>query len=1067
MSFVHLHTHSNYSLLDGTASPQTLIEHAKQLGFTHLALTDHNALYGAVEFYECARAAGIHPIIGAEVTLADDQCNLVLLVENQAGYRNLCELLSVGHLAGGHLQFKLPFKELIRLKEGLIVLAGGQKGYLWKVVKGKKLAEAQRYCRQMKKIFARNFCVELQLFEDQDLLLNMRLRDLAAQYRIALVATNNVHFLKQEDWPLRRVLHAIDQNTLMDRVKTAGNAQQYLKSASEMKKLFKQFPQAVQNTAAIAEHCLFNFSLGKPVFPTLSLKSGETGYSQLCQAAFNGARERYQPLTEAVMKRLTDELAAIDTAGFCQYFLIVKNIVDYCREQSIPCVGRGSAGDSLISYVLGITHIDPLRYKLCFERFINPLRPDPPDIDLDICWKERDKVINYIYETYGEKRTALICTFNTFKLRSSIRDIAKTLGLPLDEIDALTRYLPSLGVSDISSALTHIPECRHLRGQVDLLNQVFHYAHKIANAPRHLSVHPGGMIIAPDTLHYYTPLQIAHKGVVISQYDMYTIEKLGLVKMDILGVRSLSIMNDCLKDVKRIFQRNNHADQANKKPEVVYRYTIARNTIIAENIARYLIPKRFPFLPVAETKLSPLDLRGIPEENQFVIALMRQGLSMGCFQAESPAMRNLLGKLQIDSIDDVIAAVALVRPGAANDGRKDLYIERRAGLKPISYAHAALRPILGETYGSIVYEEQVMEVVAAVTNISLAEADMFRRKLAKAKDWKSMQLLKKQFIKLVRENRYTKPEAEKIWQFLSQFTGYAFNKAHACSYGVISYQTAFLKYYFPVQYMTAVLNNYGGYYSTAAYISECRRMGIRLLLPDINHSKEVFSCFQDTILTGLGAIKELTAKTIRKILAEREQSAFHDYYDLMQRAQPGEGEADSLIKCGALRCFSDNQPMLLLKNKLFFKNRRNRGLTESMLEPAQLKPYTAAKRILTELEVLGFSITDHPLALLNGQVNPAEITAATDLHQHRGKPVKILGWMITHRRMSTKNNGYMKFMTVEDLHGLCEAVLFPETYKKYGHLTRGHGPYLISGTVQSRLPGETNVIVGKVELLNL
>lgn len=1062
MSFVHLHTHSYYSLLDGTASPQALVERAKQLGFRHLALTDHQALYGAVDFYQQAKSVGIHPILGAEITLTDDRCNLVLLVENEIGYRHLCHLLSIGHLAGGHLKFQLQLKDLLRLKDGLIVLSGGQKGYLWKVVKSGKLAEAQRYCRQMKQIYGRNFCVELQMFDESDLMLNMRLRDLAAQYRIALVATNNVHFLQQQDWPLRQVLHAVDQNTLVDEITTAGSDEQYLKSAAEMKRLFKHFPRAISNTIDIAEHCSFALRLNKPIFPTLSLKKGETGYSQLCQLAFDGARERYSPLKPEVMQRLVEELTIIKNAGFCQYFLIVKDIVDYCRKHGIPCVGRGSAGDSLISYVLGITHVDPLRYHLCFERFLNPIRPDAPDIDLDICWKQRDQVIKYIYDTYGEERTALICTFNTFQMRSSIRDIAKVFGLPLNEIDTLTKYLPNYDVEDIKRALSDIPECRHLRGQIATLSKVFYYAQKIADNPRHLSVHPGGMIIAPDKLHHHTPLQMAHKGVVISQYDMHSVEDLGLVKMDILGVRSLSILSDCLQAVQNIYKA---ASENGNREDHLYRYSIARRGILAEKIYRYLIPERFPFLRSDRTGFSPLDLRMIPEEDRHVIALMRQGLSMGCFQAESPAMRNLLGKLQIDSVQDVIAAVALVRPGAANDGRKDLYIERRAGLKPVIYPHAALRPILGETYGGIVYEEQVMEIVAAVTSLSLAEGDVFRRKLAKIRDRKDKRDLYKQFMAASKAEGFAKTDAENIWQFLSYFTGYAFNKAHACSYGVISYQTAFLKYYFPVPYMTAVLNNYGGYYSTAAYISECRRMGIKLQLPDIRHSQKEFTCFQDTILVGLSSVRELTDKTLSKILEERQHDFFSDFYNFIQRVRPREGEVENLIKCGALRCFGENQPWLLLLNKLYFKNRFNRSLTESMLGKNHLPAYTKGQHIFNELAILDFAISDHPLSLLDKKIQSDGITASTDLGKHRGEKVTLIGWLVTHRRMLTKNNDYMKFMTIEDLHGLCEVVLFPEIYMRYGHLTRGYGPYRITGMVQSRLPGETNIIVEAVEVL--
>ncbi len=1068
MSFVHLHTHSYYSLLDGSASPEALINRCLQLRFDTLALTDHNALYGAVEFYKLAKEAGIKPIIGAEIRIADDNCRLVALVENAAGYRNLCHLLSIGHLAGGHLQFQLPLKELIRLKDGLIILSGGQEGYLWKAVRTKKIAEAQRYCRQMKQIFGRKFCIELQLYHANNTLVQLRMRDLAAQCRMAVVATNDVHFLDKKDWPLRQILHAIDENTLVDNITTAGNEEQYLKSATEMTQLFKAFPQAIENTRRIADTCRFEFSLGKAVFPALTLPDEENSYSLLCKLAFQGACDRYGNMHPAAMRRLTSELETINSMGFNEYFLIVKDIVDFCNREDIPCVGRGSAGDSLISYVLGITHVDPLHYKLCFERFLNDQRPDPPDIDLDICWKNRDRVLEYVFENYGKSKTAMICTFSTFKVRSAIRDISKVFGFPRDEIDALTKYLPNYHVKDMARALRDIPECRHLRGQASLLEKVFSYARMISNFPRHLSIHSGGIIIAPEDIHYYTPLQTAAKGTIISQYDMHSIEDLGLVKMDLLGVRSLSIITDCLQEVKKYYRTLHHSKNGKPKrsTKLFYRYTIAQRRIIPENSAVYLTPGRFPFLDTTR-KLSPLDLRSIPDSDQKVVALMRHGLSMGCFQAESPAMRSLLGKLQISHVADVIAAVAIVRPGAASDGRKDLYVQRRAGLKPIRYAHSRLRPILGETYGGIVYEEQVMEIVAEMTSLSLGEADLFRRKLAKSDDPKIKRQLRKTFLEKGKEDGLAKTEAERVWEFLSQFKGYSFNKAHACSYGVISYQTAFLKYYFPVQYMTGVLNNYGGYYSTAAYVAECRRIGIQLELPDINRSERVFTCYENTILTGLGSVEELTDKTIQQILAERQKGLFKDYYDFMQRVQPRVGEVDNLIRCGALRSFSDNEPALLLKNKLFFKNKRVRGLTESMMTPVDVKPYTGRQRILAQLEILGFAVTDHPLTLLNGRLSFADITVTTELADRKEQRVTILGWMVTHRRMATKNDEYMKFMTLEDQYGLCEAVLFPQTYKRYGHLTRGPGPYKITGTVQSRLPGEVNVIAERIEVVKL
>lgn len=1107
-TFSHLHVHSFYSLLDGTMSLEQLVQQAKKLKFRHLALTDHNALYGAVEFYQLAKATGIHPIIGAEITLTD-ATNLVLLVKDNTGYRNLCQLLSLGHLRGEHLKFKVELNDVLRYKRGLIVLSGGQKGRLWQLAKQQKIKHAQTYCRRMKTVLADNFFIEIQQFSPNDFLVNIRLRDLALQHRIPLVATNDVHLLTPDGWPLRRVLHAIDQNTLINKVSTAGSREQHLKSANEMRNLFGKFPHALANTEKIARECTFEFSLGKPVFPKIELPPAETGFSYLRNLTFQGAHQRYQPLTRTLIDRINYELNIINDLGFSQYFLIVKDIVDFCNGEGIPCVGRGSAGDSVVSYVLGITQVDPLRYNLYFERFLNPNRADSPDIDLDICWKNRDRVLDYVYKKYGENRTAMICTFNTFQLRSSIRDVARAFGFPENEISTITKYLPYYGIGQLTQAVENLPECRDLQQNPGIFREVIDLARRIADFPRHQSIHPGGVLIAPDKITYYTPLQVAGKGIVVSHYDMYSIEPLGLVKMDLLGVRSLSIVTDCLKSVTGLYRKMIESpietsgqvkpDKSHKQPDNdqtelslplsfpetskstntaklktrekpncrIFRFDFRNEKIREEEISCYLTPEKFPFLDVQKKHLSPLDLRVIPENDPNVTALLRSGLSMGCFQTESPGMRGLLKKMQIDNMDDVITAVALIRPGAANSGMKDLYIQRRAGLTEIDYPHPALQPILKDTYGNIIYQEQVMQVAAEVAGFSLSQADVLRKAMTKSRNRKLLLSMHDQFITGAKNNGLPKLQAEQIWRFLTNFVGYGFNKAHSATYGVIAYQTAYLKYYFPVHYMTAVLNNHGGFYSKAAYVEECRRMGIRLLPPDVNHSQREFTCDADFIRVGLDMVYDLTEKTKNRILQEQARTSFRDYYDFMQRVHPREGEVVNLIKCGTLRSLGDNEPRMLLQNRLYFRNQRKRNLTEALLQNVQLQPYNKYQRIMNELEMLDFTVTDHPLALFDHKIDWSGVTPSFDLERDKGKRIRFAGWLVTSRRVKTKNAEYMKFLTLEDRYGLCEAVMFPKVYSRYGHLVKSHGPYLVTGTVQSRLPGEANLLVEKLSVIEL
>ena len=1095
-SFTHLHVHSYYSLLDGTMSLEELLYQAKKLKFKYLALTDHNALHGAIQFYQLAKKEGIHPIIGAEVTLSDG-FNMVLLVKESLGYRNLCQILSIGHLKGGHLNFKLEFKDVLRCKAGLIILSGGQKGKLWQLAKKRQIDEARSYCRKMKAVFNDNFYIELQHFSANDFLVNVRLRDLAIQHHIPLLATNDVHLATAGDARLRRVLHAIDQNTLIEKASTAANSSQSLKSGEEMQKLFGKFPGALSNSLKIARTCTFEFDLGRPIFPKIELPPGDTSFSHLWKIAFDGARQRYRPLTKEFISRLSYELNTINELGFADYFLIVKDIVDYCHREGIPCVGRGSAGDSVVSYVLGITQVDPLRYNLYFERFLNPERKDPPDIDLDICWKNRDRVLEYVYKKYGEDRTAMICTFNTFQLRSSIRDVARAFGFPEDEISAITKYLPHYGISKLSQAVENLPECRDLQKNAAVFEQVLKIAQRIADFPRHQSIHPGGVLITPDRITDYTPLQVAGKGIVVSHFDMYSTEPLGLVKMDLLGVRSLSIITDCLRSVTKFYQQGEEPNDPEDKssssksnrdelpyPESVtsketkhlpeeddrgsvYRFDIRQGKIVQESVAGYLKPQKFPFLDIRKKHLSPLDLRIIPENDANVTELLRSGLSLGCFQTESPGMRGLLKKMQIENVDDVIAAVALIRPGAANSGMKDLYIQRRAGLSPIEHIHPLLESVLSDTYGNIVYQEQVMQVAAEVAGFTLSQADVLRKAMTKSRDRKTLLSMQDDFLKGAMKNGLTSGQAKKVWLFMANFVGYGFNKAHSATYGVIAYQTAYLKHYFPVAYMTAVLNNHGGFYSKAAYVEECRRIGIRLLPPDVNFSEREFSYAGDSIRVGLDMVFELTDKTKDSMVSERKRLVFRDYYDFVQRTRPREGEVRNLIKCGGLRSLDINEPYLLLKNKLFYRNKRNRNLTEALLQNVKLIPYNKYQRLVHEMEILDFTVTDHPLGLFEDKIPWDRATPSFELESCKGKQISFVGWLVTNRRVKTQNQEYMKFLTLEDRYGLCEAVMFPKVYSQYGHLVKGYGPYLIKGAVQSRLPGEANLLVQKLATIEM
>jgi len=1063
--FVHLHTHSNFSFLDGTIPIRTLVERTHELGMSALALTDHNGLYGAIEFYQICREFGIKPIIGAQISLTDGS-SLLLLAKNTQGYENLSTIITAAHTRGGHLNFKCEMNDILTYKQGLFVLSGGKKGSISQLVLSRNFEEAETNCRWMKQKFGENFYLELQRFVPWDDLLNERLQRIAQKCGVPLVATNDVHLLSPNDLPLRRVLHAIDQNTMRERVRTAGHKEQDFKSPAQMQQLFAKFPEAVQNTQRIAEMCNLRFSLGKPIFPVMKVPKGssQTYLRGLC---FKGARQCYKAMTQKVTKRLTYELDVINKLGFTDYFLIVKDIVDYCRREAIPCVGRGSAADSIVSYVLGITFADPLRFNLYFERFLNPERTDAPDIDLDICWKSRDQVIEYVYKKYGSDKTAMICTYNTFQSRAAIREVAKTFGLPEDEIGKFTKQFPYMTrVANMDKSVKNIPELKQQIRANRIYKEIIAISKRLAGFPRHLSIHAAGVIIAPDRLTKYVPLEEARKGILISQYDMHSIERLGLVKMDLLGVRSLSTITECIESAK-----NSRREALKTGSEKRGLKIEDRESKIDERRASIKHPAssnqhqasstKFDFLK-KNKKLSPLDIRAIPEDDPETLRLIKSGKTIGCFQLESPLVRGVIRKMQTESIEDTVVAVAVIRPGVGDSLMKDEYILRRGGLRPTHYAHPFLEPVLKETYGLTIYQEQVLLIAQAVAGFTLAQGDSLRRAMTKDRDEQLMNSLKEQFMSGALKKGVRKEKALEIWQYLRRFTGFGFNKAHAATYGMLAYQTAFLKCYFPIEFMTAVLNNHGGFYAKAVYIEECRRLGISLLSPDVNCSEIEFIKEGNSIRVGLQPVFELSDKTKQKIVDERKKNPFKNLFDFLQRTHAGQKETEHLIRCGAFRSLHPSEPSLLMKTQSYFKNDRSKNIAEYLTQDLHPARYSKEQRILAELELLSFGVVEHPLSLYDDLIPWENMVSSLELEAHKNRRIQFTGWYVTSRLQETVTGKQMKFLSLEDKQGICETIFFPEVYKKYAEVLHGNGPFTVTGKIQSRIKGEANLIAEKV-----
>lgn len=1040
-SFIHLHCHSNYSLLDSTVRLENLVAMAKSMNMSAVAVTDTNNLSGSVTFYELAEKTGIKPIIGAEIVL-EDETSIVLLVKDKTGYFNLCEIITHGKLKGGHLKFQMSPHFVTEHSEGLICLSGGKTSNIYRHLKRRNRRQAFHNTLLWKEAFKKDFYLEIQSFHPQDDFSVIYLSDLSKALQIKTVATNDVHMLQPQEFEIWQVLRAINENTLVNNIENFGSPDQYFKNPLQMSKRFRSNPEALINTLEIAKKCNFQFSLGKPIFPEIDLNPGETALQKLRKLCEIGLRKRYSAVTSEAKERLEREIDTIVNLGFVEYFLIVKDIVEFCNKENIPCVGRGSAADSIVSYVLGITRVDPIRYELYFERFLNPERTDAPDIDLDICWKNRERVLQYVYQKYSHDKTALIATFVTFQMRSSIREISKTMGLPEDEIKRLTKYLPHRGIEEFQHAITNVPECSYLIHQTGLikvphknngqktltknnlskretvLEKIIRIAQFISDFPRHLSVHPGGTIIAPDKITNFTPLEVAGGGLIISQHNMYSIEKLGLVKMDLLGVRSLSIITDTVK----LIEENRHVK---------------------------------------------LDINSITEDDSGTIEFIKEANTIGCFQLESPGMRGLIRKMQIENLDDVIAAISLIRPGPAEGGMKDLYVERRAGLKETTYLHPNLEPVLKSTYGIILYQEQVLLVAQAIAGFTLGEADILRRGITKARNDKTIKPMHQRFIDGAEQKGIEKETAEKVWEWLTHFIGYGFNKAHSSTYGLLSYQTAYLKKYFPLEYMTSVLNNDGGFYPRFAYIEESRKKGIKILPPDVMQSEILYTIENGALRVGLGRVFELRESTIKKIISERNRKDFYDIYDLILRTDMNRREAEHLARCGALSFFENSETNNLMRIRLFFKNHKRKYLAEAFSKDLNLEAYPKYQKILNELELLRFSVTAHPLTLFLENNPGIEFTPSKELDKLKDQHVTVVGWVIMSRRLSTAKNEYMKFITIEDLWGTIEVVLFPNVYKQIGRETELSGPLQIIGQIQSRVPGEVNLIAEKVIPLQL
>jgi error-prone DNA polymerase len=1026
MGFVHLHVHSQYSLLDGASSLDRLLEKAKVLGMPALALTDHNRLTGAIKFYEKAKAIGIKPIIGAEIDL-EGGYHLTLLCRDMKGYSNLCRLLTEAHLSNRHKQPAATKEMLGKFHDGLIALSGCSRGEIPVLIEKGKAEQAKEAARFYREVFLDDFLVEIVHHPLREGMSgSRRLAGFAGEEEIPVVATNNVHYAEMEEYRVKELLNAIDRNTPVSRLQGCRTVEQYLKSADEMSRLFQDLPEAVAMTEEIASKCNLELELGKLHFPRFDVPEGETEYSYLAKIARAGALRRYGRITEKVGERLERELDTIRVLGFCGYFLVVWDIVRWTRERGIRCQARGSAVDSLVIYVLDISTVDPIEHDLLFERFMHPLRHQPPDIDLDIDRRRRDEVRDYVYQKYGPENVACVGTINTYMARGAIRDAGKALQIPREVIDEACRGIHWLSASQLLESLDSRPELKkseiYRRPE---LAEFFKLCAAIDGFPKHMSVHLGGLLIGDGRLSDLVPLEWSSGGDIISQYDKDDIEKLGIVKMDLLALPTLTVIEDTLASIKR-----NHGID--------------------------------------------IDLDRIDRTDPEAFAMLRDGKTIGTFQLESPAQREMAGRLLPDCFEDIIVSISLVRPGPLKSNMDKIYLPRRHGREPVTYLHPRLKNALGETLGVILYQEQVLKVAHDLAGMSYAEADGFRRAMTHDRTEEEMEKMRESFMTSAVRRGVSKTIAKKVFEQLAAFAAYGFCKAHAAAYAELAYQTLWLKCHYTAEFFAAVLSNQPmGYYPARVLVAEARRSGVKILPVDINRSNGDYVVDDGAIRVSLRQIRGMSAEAEKSMLDAREKGRFTSLRDFVLRTSVSRPITENLVRVGAFDSFGDRSELFAELSKLMdLKHRIGKGI-RTLFEDKEFVPPLANEvanddrkaNMVVERELLSLNLSAHPIdfyALDDG------VTRMKDLHSiTRGKTVKIAGSVIRYQTPPTRNGNRVVYIIMEDGTGVADVTVFGDVQERCGQVLFREGWLIVKGKVQRRGPKALSIIAEDLAPLNI
>ena len=1044
-NFVHLHLHSQYSLLDGAIRFEEVFHRAKEYRMNAVALTDHGNMFGVIEFYQSAIKQGIKPIVGCEVYVApgsrfekkpleggDALYHLTLLVKNRTGYFNLIRLVSLAHLEGFYYKPRVDKELLSKHQEGLIALSGCLKGEVAVHAGRGEMKKALQAASEYGRIFdPHRFFIEIQNngVESQGLL-NERLAEIGRELSFPLVATNDCHYLRREDAKAHEVLLCIQTGkTLNDQGRMKFSAEEfYFKSPEEMADLFKEYPEALAHTLEIADQCNLELKFEEKHIPKISVPTEESLDSYLEKLSREGLERRLiqcrekagtEECSNQYRRRLEEELKIIKSMGYSGYFLIVADFINFAKSRRIPVgPGRGSAAGSLVAYALNITDLDPIEYDLIFERFLNPGRKSSmPDVDVDFCMEGRDDVIRYVMEKYGKENVAQIITFGKMQARAVLRDVGRVMDIPYAEVDRIAKLIPNTLNITLDQSLKQEPKLDELIRKDPKIEALFNIARSLEGLSRHASTHAAGVVISNKSLMEYLPLYRGPNGEVMTQYPMKEVEAIGLVKFDFLGLKTLTVVN--------------HAVQL-----------IEKNRGVKIEISR------------------------IPLDDPKVFALLGGGSTLGIFQLESSGMKDLLVKLKPENFREVIALVALYRPGPLRSGMVEEFIKRKHGQETIRYEVKALEEILQDTYGVIIYQEQVMRIASSLAFFSLEDADILRRAMAK-KDPKEMEMQKEKFLEGARRNRIHRAKAEKIFDLMSKFAEYGFNKSHSAAYALIAYQTAFLKAHYPIEFMAASLTSeVQNADKIVKYIAECREMGIEVLPPDINESYRSFTVTGNQIRFGLAAVKNVGDAAIEAIIAEREErgkfQSLHDFSRRVDLRKVNRRVVESLIKCGAFDFAKIYRSRMLAALEDILEDsqsvqRRKAEAQLSMLTPVpkrgeehypEIDEFPENQLIVFEKETIGFYISRHPLLHYQEAIRKftREDTSTLSKVPH-GTEIRICGLVSSLKEIVTKKKDRMAFLTLEDMKGFVEVILFPEPYRSALAILRGGGPIVVRGTV--------------------